>query len=247
MLVDNKDFDETIDENTHNAEFADETVSPRSEVDELTEISADAEEIPNKSETTEFVESTETEESSSVKNDVEDEDNPNGPHWYVLHTYSGYEAKVKRTIEQIVQNRSLQDYILDLEVPEEEVVEVKDGKKKTVMRKIFPGYVLINMRMNDDIWFIVRNVHGVTGFVGPDSEPVPLRDEELAMMGIDTGWVPDVDYEVGDSVRIINGPFESFIGTVEELNFEKRKVSLSVSMFGRETPVELDFTQVMSI
>ena len=177
-----------------------------------------------------------------------DEDiyDPSLPNWYVLHTYSGYENKVKRTIEQIVQNRNLQDSIFEVEVPEEDVVEVKDGKKKTVTRKIFPGYVLIQMIMNDEIWYIVRNVQGVTGFVGPESEPVPLRNEELAMMGVETDWVPEVDYEIGDSVRIINGPLESFIGTVVEINHEKKKVSLSVSMFGRETPVELDFTQVMS-
>ncbi len=177
-----------------------------------------------------------------------DEDiyDPSKPNWYVLHTYSGYENKVKRTIEQIVQNRNLQEYIFEVEVPEEEVVEVKDGKKKTVTRKIFPGYVLIQMINNDEIWYIVRNVQGVTGFVGPESEPVPLRNEELAMMGVETDWVPEVDYEVGDSVRIINGPLESFIGTVVEISHEKKKVSLSVSMFGRETPVELDFAQVMS-
>lgn len=167
--------------------------------------------------------------------------------WYVVHTYSGYENKVKQTLEQIVQNRDLQEFIQDIEVPTEEVVEIKDGKKKVQQRKLFPGYVLIKMILNDDIWYIVRNTRGVTGFVGPNSKPVPLLDEELAMMGVETDWVPDVDYEVGDSVRIINGPLESFVGAVEEINFEKKKVRLTVSMFGRETPVELDFTQVMRI
>ncbi|NCC84315.1 MAG: transcription termination/antitermination protein NusG [Clostridia bacterium] len=167
--------------------------------------------------------------------------------WYVAHTYSGYENKVKQTLEQIVQNRNLQDFIQEIEVPVEEVVEIKEGKKKTSLRKIFPGYVLIKMVLNDDIWYIVRNTRGVTGFVGPNSKPVPLQDEELAMMGVKTDWVPDVDYEVGDSVKIISGPLESFMGSVEEINFEKKKVRLMVSMFGRETPVELDFTQVMRL
>ncbi len=167
--------------------------------------------------------------------------------WYVVHTYSGYENKVKQTLEQVVQNRGLQDFIQEIEVPMEEVVEIKDGKKKTSMKKIFPGYVLIKMVLNDNIWYIVRNTRGVTGFVGPNSKPIPLQDEELAMMGVETDWVPDVDYEVGDSVKIINGPLESFVGTVEEINFEKKKVRLMVSMFGRETPVELDFTQVMHL
>ncbi len=167
--------------------------------------------------------------------------------WYVVHTYSGYENKVKQTLEQVVQNRGIQDFIQEIEVPMEEVVEIKDGKKKTSMKKIFPGYVLIKMVLNDDIWYIVRNTRGVTGFVGPNSKPIPLQDEELAMMGVETDWVPDVDYEVGDSVKIINGPLESFVGSVEEINFEKKKVRLMVSMFGRETPVELDFTQVMHL
>lgn len=167
--------------------------------------------------------------------------------WYVIHTYSGYENKVKRTLEQVVQNRDLHEFIQEIEVPMEEVVEIKDGEKKTSMKKIFPGYVLIKMVLNDDIWYIVRNTRGVTGFVGPNSKPVPLRDEELAMMGVETDWVPDVDYEIGDSVKIINGPLESFVGAVEEINFEKKKVRLMVSMFGRETPVELDFTQVMRL
>lgn len=167
--------------------------------------------------------------------------------WYVVHTYSGYENKVKRTLEQIVHNRDLQEFIQEIEVPMEEVVEFKEGKKKTSMKKVFPGYVLIKMVLNDDIWYIVRNTRGVTGFVGPNSKPVPLRDEELAMMGVETDWVPDVDYDIGDSVKVINGPLESFVGAVEEINFEKKKVRLTVSMFGRETPVELDFTQVMRL
>jgi len=167
--------------------------------------------------------------------------------WYVVHTYSGYENKVKNTLEMIVENRGIQDFIQDIFIPTEEVVEIKDGKKKITERKLYPGYVMIKMVLTDEIWYIVRNTRGVTGFVGPNSKPVPLSDEELAIMGMETDWVPVVDYEVGDSVKIINGPLESFVGTVESINHEKKKVRVLVSMFGRETPVDLEFTQVITI
>ena len=168
-------------------------------------------------------------------------------HWYVIHTYSGYENKVKNTLEQIVENRGLNDLIKEIKVLTEETVEIRDGKKKTVVRKKYPGYVLVNMYMNDEIWYIVRNTHGVTGFVGPNSRPVPLTDEELATMGMLSDWDPVIDYGVGDSVKIINGPLETFIGVVDEISMEKKKVRVMVSMFGRETPVELDFTQVLRL
>lgn len=167
--------------------------------------------------------------------------------WYVVHTYSGYENKVKDTLEQIVENRGIQDYIQEISVPVEEQVEIKDGKKKTVLRKLYPGYVLVKMVLTDEIWYIVRNTRGVTGFVGPNSRPVPLTEEELAIMGMLKDWNPVIDYGVGDPVKVINGPLESFIGTVEEINMEKKKVRVLVSMFGRETPVELEFTQVLRI
>lgn len=167
--------------------------------------------------------------------------------WYVVHTYSGYENKVKSTLEMIVENRGIKDYIQDIFIPTEEVVEIKDGKKKVTQKKIYPGYVMIKMVLTDEIWYIVRNTRGVTGFVGPNSKPVPLTDEELAIMGMESDWVPIVDYEVGDSVKIINGPLENFTGTVEDINHEKKKVRVLVSMFGRETPVELEFIQVVRI
>lgn len=129
----------------------------------------------------------------------------------------------------------------------EEVVEIKDGKKKTSMKKLYPGYVLVKMNLTDEIWYIVRNTRGVTGFVGPNSRPVPLTEEELAIMGMTTEWDPIVDYNVGDSVKVISGPLDGFIGTVESINSEKKKVKVMVSMFGRETPVELEFTQVISL
>ncbi|NMA67177.1 MAG: transcription termination/antitermination protein NusG [Clostridiaceae bacterium] len=166
--------------------------------------------------------------------------------WYVVHTYSGYENKVKANIEKIVENRGMQDYILDIVVPMEEQIEIKDGKKKATLKKVFPGYVLIKMIMNDDSWYVVRNTRGVTGFVGPGSKPVPLSDEEVRMMGVEQ-FETVVDYEVGDIVRVVEGPLESFIGTVEEISMDKKKVRVMVSMFGRETPVELEFVQIQKI
>lgn len=166
--------------------------------------------------------------------------------WYVVHTYSGYENKVKANIEKIVENRKMQDYILDIAVPMEEQIEIKDGKKKATLKKVFPGYVLIKMQMTDESWYVVRNTRGVTGFVGPGSKPVPLTDEEVNKMGVEQ-FETVVDYEVGDSVRVIDGPLESFIGTVEEISVDKKKVKLIVSMFGRETPVELDFIQIVKL
>ncbi len=166
--------------------------------------------------------------------------------WYVIHTYAGYENKVKMTLEMIVENRELQSYIQEISIPMEEFVEIKDGKKKVTEKKLYPGYVLIKMILTDDIWYIVRNTRGVTGFVGPSStKPVPLTDEELMIMGLESNWEPIVDYDVGDSVKIIHGPFDGFAGTVEEINTDKKKVTVLVSLFGRETPIELDLTQIL--
>lgn len=166
--------------------------------------------------------------------------------WYVVHTYSGYENKVKANLEKIVENRNMQEYILDIVVPMEEQIEIKDGKKKATLRKVFPGYVLIKMIMSDESWYIIRNTRGVTGFVGPGSKPVPLTDEEVKTMGVEE-FAPSLDYEVGDNVRVISGPLENFIGLVEEINIEKKKVRVAVSMFGRETPVELELIQIQKI
>lgn len=166
--------------------------------------------------------------------------------WYVVHTYSGYENKVKANLEKIVENRGMQDYIVDIVVPMEEQIEIKDGKKKATLRKVFPGYVLVKMIMSDESWYIVRNTRGVTGFVGPGSKPVPLSDDEVKAMGVED-FLTEVDYEVNDNVRVISGPLENFIGIVEEINLEKKKVRVSVSMFGRETPVELELVQIQKI
>ena len=166
--------------------------------------------------------------------------------WYVVHTYSGYENKVAMNIETVVQNRNLQELIHEVRVPTETVTEIKDNKKREVERKIFPGYVLVKMVMTDDSWYVVRNTRGVTGFVGPESKPLPLTEEEVLNLGIETREI-EIDYAVGDTVRIVDGPLESFIGVVEEIDAEKDMVKVKVSMFGRETPVELELDQVETV
>lgn len=163
--------------------------------------------------------------------------------WYVVHTYSGHENKVKATIEKTVITRNMEDFIFDVQVPTEEVVEIKDGKKKVKSRKKFPGYVIIKMLITDESWYIVRNTKGVTGFVGPGSKPVPLSDEEVAAMGVEK-VTPEIDVELGDVVSVKSGPFEGFMGNIEEINLEKSVVKVLISMFGRETPVELGFDQI---
>ena len=166
--------------------------------------------------------------------------------WYVAHTYSGYENKVKEDLEKTVENRGLQDMILEISYPTEEVVEMKDGKRKVVTRKMLPGYVMIKMIKNDKTWYVVRNTRGVTGFVGPGSKPVPLTDEEVTKLGVE--YIPiELDLSVGESVRVVSGPLENFIGTVEALDPERQKVKLTVSIFNRDTPVELDYIQVQKL
>ncbi len=163
--------------------------------------------------------------------------------WYVVHTYSGHENKVKANLEKIVENRGMQEVILDIAVPTEDRIEVKNGQKKIKTRKMFPGYVVVKMHMNDESWYVIRNTQGVTGFVGPGSKPIPLTDDEVRKMGIEK-----ISYELdvvpGDNVKVISGPFESFMGTIEEVNPEKQTLKVLISMFGRETPVELEFNQI---
>jgi len=166
--------------------------------------------------------------------------------WYVVHTYSGHENKVKANIEKIVENRGMNDVILEVAVPTEEIVEIKDGKRKTKLKKIFPGYCIVKMIMTDESWYVIRNTRGVTGFVGPGSKPIPLTDEEVVSMGIEKKVI-QIDVEVGDSIKVISGPFESFIGVVEEINYERQSLKVLISMFGRETPVELEFGQVKQV
>ncbi len=166
--------------------------------------------------------------------------------WYVVHTYSGYENKVKANLEKAVENRQIQDRILEIKVPMEDTIETKNGKKKIVQRKVYPGYVMVKMIMDDETWYAVRNTRGVTGFVGSGSRPLPLTDEEVAAMGVE--HIPIVlDISIGQAVRVVSGPLENFIGVVEEINPAQQKVKVRVSMFGRETPVELDFIQIKSV
>ena len=163
--------------------------------------------------------------------------------WYVVHTYSGYENKVKANIEKTIENRHLEDQILEVRVPLQEVVEMRNGAAKQVQKKMFPGYVLLNMVMNDDTWYVVRNTRGVTGFVGPGSKPVPLTDEEVESMGV-VEMPIDIDLEVGESVRVISGPLREFVAIIQEISVEKHKIKALIDMFGRETLAELDFNQV---
>ncbi len=163
--------------------------------------------------------------------------------WYVVHTFSGYENKVATDLATIVENRHLQDQICEVSVPTETVVEIKDNQRKEVERKIFPGYVLVKMIMSDENWFVVRNVRGCTGFVGPNGKPVPLTEREIAALGVEKKEIV-VDYAVGDTVSITDGPLENFSGTVDEIDQEKNMVRVTISMFGRETSVELELDQV---
>ena len=169
-----------------------------------------------------------------------------GSRWYVVHTYSGHENKVKVNIEKLVENRGMQDTIFEVRVPVEEVPEVKNGKKRIKERKMFPSYVIIKMIMTDESWYLVRNTRGVTGFVGPGSKPVPLTDEEVKALGV-IDRLPPIELEVGDTIKVKEGPFEDFIGTVESISQEKRKVKAFVSMFGRETLIELDYDQIEKV
>ncbi len=166
--------------------------------------------------------------------------------WYVIHTYSGYENKVKTDLEKTIKNRELEDFFFNIVVPMEEQVEIKDGKRKTNLKKVFPGYVLIKMIVTEESWYIVRNTRGVTGFVGSGTDPIPLTEAEIRNMGFDDVPV-NVDYDINDTVQVVNGPLEGFVGTVQEINQEKQKVKVLVSMFGRETPVELEFAQVQKV
>lgn len=163
--------------------------------------------------------------------------------WYVVHTYSGYENKVASNLEKTVENRQLQELIKEIRVPTETVTEIReDGKVKDVERKIFPGYVMVKMIVTDESWYAVRNIRGCTGFVGTTTDPIPLTDEEVARLGVETKTV-EVSFGIGDSVQITDGPFDGFIGTVDSMDVGNNRMTVIVSMFGRETPVELEITQ----
>ncbi len=187
-------------------------------------------------------------EMNEQQNTLQDDpqDNPDAK-WYVVHTYSGHENKVKVNIEKMVENRGMQDLILKIVVPTETVVEYKDGKTKSRVKKMFPGYVIVKMVVTNETWYLVRNTQGVTGFVGHGSDPIPLSNDEVRRMGIEKVWV-DLDVAKGETVKVINGPFEGMLATVEEVDMEKRTLKVLTSMFnGRDTAVELEFAQVDKI
>ncbi len=167
--------------------------------------------------------------------------------WYVVHTYSGYENKVKANIEKTIENnKHLAEQILEVRVPMQDVVEIKNGAKKTVPKKMFPGYVLLNMEMNDDTWYVVRNTRGVTGFVGPGSKPVPLTEAEMKPLGIQTENV-SVDFAEGDSIAVVAGVWKDTVGIVQKLDYGKQTATINVELFGRETPVEIGFAEVRKL
>ena len=166
--------------------------------------------------------------------------------WYVVHTYSGYENKVKANIDKTIENRHLEEQILEVRVPMQDVVELKNGVQKAAQKKMFPGYVLIHMIMNDDTWYVVRNTRGVTGFVGPGSKPIPLTDAEMAPLGIQQENIL-VDFEEGDTVRVIAGAWADTVGVIQAMNVPKQSLTINVELFGRETPVEISFSEVKKL
>ena len=176
------------------------------------------------------------------------DDTPVEPRWYVVHTYSGYENKVKEDLEKTIENRGLQELILEVKYPTETVTDPNDGNKKpkTYQRKVYPGYVMVKMIMTDRTWYIVRNTRGVTGFVGPGSKPIPLTDEEVTAMGVERMHLK-LDIEVGESVRVVSDPFANFIGVVTAVNPDTQRIKLLISLFGKETPLELDFVEVQKL
>ena len=166
--------------------------------------------------------------------------------WYVAHTYSGYENKVKADLEKTIENRHLEDEILEVRVPMQEVVEMKNGAKKTVQKKLFPGYVLVNMMMPDDTWYVVRNTRGVTGFVGPGSKPVPLSEAEMKPLGIKSDNV-SIDFTEGDTIVVVAGEWKDTVGAVYKIDYNKQTVTINVELFGRDTPVEISFSEVRKL
>ncbi len=194
----------------------------------------------------EAAESAEVENAAESQDALSEDDKTSEAKWYVAHTYSGYENKVKANLDKTIENRHLEDQILEVRVPLQDVVEVKNGAKKTVQRKMFPGYVLVHMIMNDDTWYVVRNTRGVTGFVGPGSKPVPLSDAEIKPLGIKTQNVT-VDFEVGDEIAVVAGVWKDTAGIVQRMDYSKQTATINVELFGRETPVEISFAEVRRI
>jgi len=213
-----------VEDETEDAEAVEEPQAPEAEIEVEAETEVEA-------------------EAEAVEVEIPDD----GRAWYVIHCYSGYEAKVRHNLEQRIETMQMQDQIFQVVVPTEDEIEVRDGKRRVVERRVFPGYILVQMLLNDDSWYVVRNTPGVTGFVGMGNEPTPLRSEEVqGIMKRMEAEAPKikVTFRSGQKVRIIDGPFNEFIGVVDEIDMERAKVRVLVSFFGRETPVELDFLQV---
>ncbi|RME69494.1 MAG: transcription termination/antitermination protein NusG [Chloroflexi bacterium] len=186
-------------------------------------------------------------ENPEAEQETEEKPRPEGAQWYVIHSYSGYENKVKKNLEHRIESMGMQDKIFQIVVPTEEEIELKDGQRRVVERRVFPGYILVEMILDDDSWYVVRNTPGVTGFVGSGNNPTPLRQEEvdkiLKRMDAEAPKVK-ISFKVGQKVRIVEGPFEDFTGTVDEIDLDRTRVRVLVNFFGRETPIELDFLQV---
>lgn len=185
---------------------------------------------------------------AEIQNEAQNEAHDNEPHWYVVHTYSGYENKVMTDIKKTISNRHLEERILDVIVPLEDVQETKNGVTKIVQRKLFPGYVLVNMYMDDDTWYVVRNTRGVTGFVGPESKPVPLTEREMKALGFGAEEAPApkviVEYEADDPVTVVAGAWKGTKGKIASVNSQKQTVTINIDLFGRETPVEIGFAEI---
>ncbi len=203
---------------------------------DLTTDAAEAVEAET-TESAEVAEGAETSESEPVNSNA---------HWYVVHTYSGYEMKVKANLEKTIENRHLQNQIFEVRVPVQDVVEMKNGARRNVSRKMFPGYVLVNMDMNDETWYVVRNTRGVTGFVGPGSKPVPLSDAEIKPLGIKTENM-SIDFGVGDEIEVVAGVWNGTVGIVQRMDFGKQSATINVNLFERETPVEISFSEVRKV
>ncbi len=234
--VPEEEFEESVSE-------AEEFVAPDAEA---------ADQLEDELETADEVESEAVSEDAPVEEnpDTADSEEDEGRGWYVIHCYSGYENKVRHNLEQRIESMGMKDEIFDVVIPTQEEIEVKDGKRRSIERHVFPGYVLVNMKMSEESWYVVRNTPGVTGFVGMGNDPIPLRPEEVSQilrrMEAEAPTIK-VTYKPGETVRIIDGPFNDFHGTVDEIDMERSKVRVMVNFFGRSTPVELDFLQVEKI
>ena len=226
-------------------EMIDETVDTAAS-DTTTEAAADAvEAIGDKIEDAVDEAAEEKKDVAPVSSNIK-QGGDNEPHWYVVHTYSGYENKVKADIEKTIENRRLQEQMFEVMVPVQDVVEVKNGARKTVPKKMFPGYVLVHMIKNDVTWYVVRNTRGVTGFVGPGSEPVPLTDAEMRLLGVKTDDFV-IDVAVGDSVKVISGAWEGTVGTIKQINTGKQSVTIDMDIFGRSTDVEIGLGDILKL